>query len=564
LETLPTRRERLRRLSPQRSGAFPARVGDILGQYRIVRTLGSGGMGAVYEAAHTESGKAVALKVLAADLASDSRYRARFLREAASASKIDHPNVVKVIDYGADQRAPFIVMQLLRGEDLGRRLNRSIAGLSLTEAVDTMLGICAGVFAAHQVGVVHRDLKPTNIFLARLAGDELSPKVLDFGISKIQDAELSASLTDPGAILGTTPYLSSEQVEGEEVDARADQYALGVVLYESLTGRRPYESENQHVLMRSIREGIFPPPSRLRSDLPSDLEAVILRALARQRVDRFPDVRALAAALFPFGSVKARARWADFCGGPATDPATPPASGGVQETGVSSLMLTVSASELPKGSSYQEHVGEDSPTETLHDARGSADTCTRQSSSLRQRRSTLSTLLLGTAVAIIVGGTVARLWKLPPRKSLTAREPVAPSPSPYAARRSDMVHLASQSPDGIEPTAVKPLAREGSTSQVVVDIVDAPVGLVVMLNGKEATSPIRLRRAPTPVTITFRAPGFETKRMSVGRSANQKLAIRMRRTETSGVDSGSNSHPSGVPRRRAGRNNSKPAYILKL
>ena len=548
----------------------------MLGRYRITGALGSGGMGAVYEAAHADSGKAVALKVLARDLASDARCRARFLREAEAVSKIDHRSVVKIIDYGTDETVPFIVMQLLRGEDLGRRLSRTIGGLPVTEAVDTMLGVCAGVFAAHQVGVVHRDLKPTNIFLARLPGDEVAAKVLDFGISKVQDPLVSASLTDPGAILGTTPYLSPEQVAGEEADARADQYALGVVLYESLTGHRPYDDDTREILMRSIRGGRFPAPSKLRADLPPALESVILRALASERSARFPDVRAVGAALFPFASAKARAAWADFCGDPAFDqpPSPPDAADGGNHARVKPLLLAAPAPRAPlQTTAHARPVPEDCPATVLHEAPAVGETRTRESRQLRQGRVTPWLLVVSTSVAVVVGGrfllhrssTKAVLpgtIQEPVAPTLTtAGEPIAPRPSTSRALPSVPVPAAT-SPASVEPDPGAPQPQAaGIPDEVILEVADAPPGLVGVLDGKNVRWPIRLRRADTPVTITFRAPGFQTRRMSVSRNADQRLVLGLR-PEAARLRPDVSRPPAS--RRQADRDGGKSVYILKL
>jgi eukaryotic-like serine/threonine-protein kinase len=322
--TLPTRAERPRRAAAPRSSdtnALPE--GSILGKYRIQRLLGTGGMGSVYEAVHTEMGKTVALKVLREEAATEPQARARFLREAAASSRIQHPHVVNVIDYGAEGALPFIVMQLLRGEDLSGRLDRSPGGLEVTEAADILLAVCAGVFAAHQAGVIHRDIKPKNIFLARLSPDEISPKVLDFGISKMEDLLASVVLTDPGSLMGTTHYLTPEQVAGRPVDVRTDQHALGVVLYECLTGRRPYDGDSARAILRNIETGTFLPPSRLRGDLPPALEVIVLRAMAHAPAQRFPSSHALGAALLPFASSKRQVAWADYYGQPSGAPSLP-------------------------------------------------------------------------------------------------------------------------------------------------------------------------------------------------------------------------------------------------
>ena len=176
----------------------------MLGKYRIVRPLGSGGMAAVYEALHTGIGKPVAIKTLRA-VATDARAEARFLREAAAASRLDHPHVVDVTDFGTENGLSYLVMELLRGEDMGAVVARDPGTLDPTFVVDVMLAVCAGVFAAHESGVIHRDLKPQNIFLARTPLGELVPKVLDFGISKRIDEDVGSGLTNSGARAGHDP-----------------------------------------------------------------------------------------------------------------------------------------------------------------------------------------------------------------------------------------------------------------------------------------------------------------------------------------------------------------------
>jgi serine/threonine-protein kinase len=288
--------------------------GTRLGKYQIVRRLGQGGMGSVYEAQHTDIGKPVALKTLAGRLASDATAQARFLREAATASRLEHPHVVAVTDFGSDAGVTYLVMELLRGEDLGAAIAHEPRGLPVERVADAMLAVCAGVFAAHEAGVVHRDLKPQNVFLARTAFGEISPKVLDFGISKLLDAELASSLTNTGTVMGTTPYLSPEQLASGVVDGRSDQYALGVILYECVTGQRPHEGETAFAIMRAIAEGRFPPPRARRHDLPAAVEAIVMRAMDMVPDRRYESVHALGRALLPFASAKARVLWSDYYG----------------------------------------------------------------------------------------------------------------------------------------------------------------------------------------------------------------------------------------------------------
>jgi serine/threonine-protein kinase len=294
--------------------------GVVLGKYQIVRQLGSGGMGSVYEAVHTSIGKSVALKTMNPALASDPRAEARFMREAAAASRLGHPNVCDVTDFGSDQGVVYIVMELMRGEDLANLVAHAPAGLDASFVADVMLAVCAGVYAAHEKGVVHRDLKPQNIFLSRTPLGDVVPKVLDFGISKLLDEEVAGSLTNSGSVMGTTHYLSPEQVTGSPVDGRSDEFALGVILYECLTGQRPHNGDTIFTIMRAISEGRFQRPRALRPDLLPALESVVLRAMALRADDRYPTVHALGNGLLPFASPKGRVLWVDYF-------SRPPASG---------------------------------------------------------------------------------------------------------------------------------------------------------------------------------------------------------------------------------------------
>jgi serine/threonine-protein kinase len=205
----------------------------VAGRYRIVRRLGQGGMGIVFVAEHTALERQVALKVLAPDLARHETLVTRFVREARAASKIGHHHIVNVLDFGrTDEDAPFIVMELLAGLDLGRTLHRDGA-FPLARAAGVTRQLCAAMGAAHAKGVVHRDLKPENVFLCD--GDVV--KVLDFGLARFADAQ---PLTQAGMVFGTPEYMAPEQARGERVDQRADVYAVGCILYEMLTGTVPY------------------------------------------------------------------------------------------------------------------------------------------------------------------------------------------------------------------------------------------------------------------------------------------------------------------------------------
>ena len=299
--------------------------GTILGKYSIVRLLGSGGMGAVYEATHTEIGKKVAIKVLSPLIAAVPGARARFLREAQLTSRVRHPHIVDVADMGSDGGNTYIVMEFLHGEDLAQRLER-LGPVGIEEMADIMLPVCSAVAAAHAAGITHRDLKPQNIFLG--AGTRrVHPKVLDFGISKGNDAVTQAgTLTGTGAMIGTPYYLAPEQImDSKSAGSASDQYALGIILYECLTGKRPYDGDNLFVVFQGIVGGTPRRPRELRPEIPPEMEEVTLRAMRSDPKLRFPTIEDFGRALLPFASARARMIWEEaFSGGATGTDSAPP------------------------------------------------------------------------------------------------------------------------------------------------------------------------------------------------------------------------------------------------
>ncbi len=276
-----------------------ARVGTILaGRYAIRRVIGAGGMGAVYEAENTVTGRRVALKVMLPRAASVDTAPERFLREARAASRVEHPHIVDVLDAGQNPADGcwYIVQELLEGREL--RAEMEARGRLPWPAVMTLLGpVMEALAAAHRQGIVHRDVKPENIFLAHTTGGTV-PKLIDFGIARLLDGDGPLNLTRSGALLGTPNYMAPEQARGlKDIDARADVWAMGVVLREALCGERPFKGDNYNAMMVSILTDRVPPIAEVCEALPAHVSAALDRALARDRDRRFRDVGELLEAL---------------------------------------------------------------------------------------------------------------------------------------------------------------------------------------------------------------------------------------------------------------------------
>jgi serine/threonine protein kinase len=366
-------------------------------KYELLRELGEGGMGKVFEARHLRTGRHVAVKVIrGAALEPGKRSEAlrRFEREARAVGRIESPHVVSVFDTGIDAAGdPYLVMELLRGEDL-RGLLRRAAPLAPELAVRIVFQACLGLAAAHEQGVVHRDIKAANLYLARRDQDEVITKLLDFGIAKLRPDPLSAhdshDLTRSGSVLGSPLYMAPEQAMGaSEVDARADIWSLGIVLHEALCGTTPHEQGALGSLILAI---CSQPPRPVRERAPwvdADLAAVVERALMLDPRDRFQSAGAMGRALAAIAGSDARIR-------------------------VSSLPVPLEEAE-----SSATPVGDDASASGFDDRRANQD-ATAEPFTLRNarmdrappvatggRRSTRTVLLAGGAVGLVVAAAVA-------------------------------------------------------------------------------------------------------------------------------------------------------------
>ncbi len=318
------------------------------GRYKIERLLGEGGMGAVYQAEHTHMRKRLAIKVLHAEMSRMPEVVARFEREAMAAANIDHPNVAKATDFGKlDDGSFFLALEFVEGHSLRDEIGRG--RLELGRVLHILSQSAGALGRAHQLGIVHRDLKPENVMLVERDGDADFVKVLDFGIAKVPVGELGSAkdsggggpghpvLTQLGMVYGTPEYMAPEQALGQEVDARADLYALGVIAYEMLTGDRPFDHESKVALLGMHVTAPVPPFSERAPDarIPREVEAIVTKLLAKEASHRFADARELVDAvtaiegqLVAHGIIEGPPIVMSPMSGPMTGPARPALASG--------------------------------------------------------------------------------------------------------------------------------------------------------------------------------------------------------------------------------------------
>jgi eukaryotic-like serine/threonine-protein kinase len=447
--------------------AFDTKLGLLLlGRYRIVRKLGEGGMGAVYEGTHELIGKRLAIKCLHTQYTSNKEVVERFHREAHAATAVGNEHIIEVSDVGAfDDGSPFIVMEFLEGIELGKLIETE-GSLPIARLIKIATQLCSALSAAHARGIVHRDMKPENIYLIKRDGNPDFVKVLDFGISKMreQNEALGGGLTKTGMALGTPYYMPPEQAQGvKDLDHRADIYAVGVILYQGLTGRLPFDAESYPALMVKILTEQPAPPGLFRRDIPQELEQVVMTAMAKDRARRFQTMDELAAALTPFAGITGEPVMIDGVRPSAAAETTP-------------FAWTQKADTLAAGAAI------------------SGDT-----TQVPRKRST--GIVIGGAVAgaMIAAGAFFALRQPPAATPVVASPEPAPTPTPAPAA------AAQPAAPVMQPALVAPKPTE-----VQVKITAQPKNAQIFIGGTEFPNPLDAWRPRSldPIRIRVQLPGY--------------------------------------------------------
>jgi serine/threonine-protein kinase len=283
--------------------------GDVIaGKYRVERLLGSGGMGIVVAARHSELDERVAIKLLRSEVAATAgEVSVRFAREGRAAAKIRSEHVARILDVGTlDGGVPFLVMEYLEGQDLSTHLEEQ-GPLPVADAVDYILQICEALAEAHTIGIIHRDLKPANLFLTKRADGSPCVKLLDFGISKMGTLPEDKAITHANTLMGSPWYMSPEQLNSpRDVDSRSDVWGIGVTLYQLLTGRVPFDGSTMPELITKVVTRSPDSVAKLRAEVPAGLDDVVRKCLEKNPHDRFTDVAELSFALEPFAPRRSR------------------------------------------------------------------------------------------------------------------------------------------------------------------------------------------------------------------------------------------------------------------
>jgi serine/threonine protein kinase len=494
-------------------------------KYRIERLLATGGMGAVYLGTHIQLRKRVAIKVLSPQHSTAQMIK-RFHREAITASQIGHEGIAQVTDIGTSREGElFFVMEYLEGESLASRL-RSTGPLAIEDACELACSILSPLSAAHRAGIVHRDLKPDNVFLVRQTYGEMV-KLLDFGISRASGLESEFRLTTTGIVLGTPYYMSPEQARGNsEISPAADLYALGVILYEMLTGRVPIEADNYNQLMYRVMIGEFERPRGRRPDLPENLEAIIVHAMATEPEARPASATDLEQALLPFCRPVFREHVSGRMSVPRTPLLTPPPS-----------TARRISNEIERAVVARDHtVLVDSQAPAPNGSQGAITPHERPSTVGPLRRSRwpwiagAAVLCAGIAGAVVIAGRRDTPASVAPtsRATLPATHE---APGAGSTTPAEPPKLATPGAAAAAAPATSPAVVPATT--ITLRFAIEPAGAVILLDGAQIkASELVVPKDDAPHTLRITAPGYIGQDRSIRFDESQGLFVHLQRAPT--------------------------------
>jgi serine/threonine protein kinase len=474
------------------------------GRYRIERELGRGGMGIVYEATHLMLGRKVAIKMLSPAMRKRPDLANRMIREARAVSTIGHPNIVAVTDLGLVAGLPYIVMELLAGVSVEDELAHR-GPMPVSDAIVVTEAVLDALDAAHRRGIVHRDIKPGNIMLVRDGAGRRTVKVLDFGIAKIIDGDQVTTKTS--FVLGTPLAMAPEQALGEDVDARADLHAVGSLLYTMLVGEAPFAGANANVAIARALEGKYTPAGARVAGVSSALDAVIAKALARAREDRWPDAAAMRAALHTClpGAKPAGPRRASAVIAPPVA-ATPSRTSSDPD-----VPLPVSRPTAPAGAPAHDPRFGPAPIERL-DVQTLIDRPPVRVAEVPQPPSRTGRTLLFGGVAI-AAGLLGWRWLVNQRSTATTHTAM----------------IVEEPESGLDDApAPEDAPAQGGT--VLLMVTTTPKDAVVFVDDvRAAKNPVTVPRSDTMVRVRVEAPGYEPRVVEVQPKRSRQLEVKLDR-----------------------------------
>ncbi len=495
------------------------RTGQIIdGKYKLVRMLGEGGMGSVYEAEHVVINRRCAVKFLHPELATNAEVVKRFIREAQAASAVRHKGIVDIYDVGTTaDGAPYLVMEFLDGCSFSTLLGGG-RRLPAGEAVDVAVQALSALSVAHKHGIVHRDLKPDNLYLVQTPDSPASVKLLDFGISKLTLAGSPQDrMTRTGTVLGTPYYMSPEQAAGRpDVDHRSDLYSMGVILYEAVTGRVPFEGDNYNQLIVKIFTESFPAPREIAPDVPEALEQVILKAMDRDPGARYQDAPEMVAALVPLLEPGARI------------------SRSIPLSNTAALRHLTRTPHVSPGAATMTPAAESGRTTA-----GAAEPAAKSRAPAIAAIATAAVAVVAVAVVLVLRSGDDTV--VGSRESASIRadaaEPAPPAVSVVApdAPAPETASAAKPEP-GPEAPAVSP-AVAGAADVVRISLENLPAGAVVKWDGAVVPEvPFGVRRGEAGVVLEITAPGFQPHKQLVKPNVDRLIAVSLTPTPAAAVE----------------------------